>query len=319
MTAKSLWLVPLCGMLGAWIPACSSSPSGDGGTTTGTGTTSGTGGSTTGTTGATTGGTTVGLDCDPNAATDGTCVPRGLQCDGVNLPDGGQAGTCQLPGDQASCTTSVGCRTGYSCVAGVFGSGTTCVQQCTHTSDCSSPFKSCAAGLISSTQAGCYFNACGPGSNSDGGVANGSDFYASCDAQASADGTCVPYTVSGTSAAGFCVQAGNVLANQPCGNTRDGTDAGLCGIGEICVALNINENGVFKDATACLPLCTVNPPESADGGPVCASNALCEAIYSGEPFGACFQTCLIASPTCPPPLGCLSINGDPTNGVCGPV
>jgi hypothetical protein len=172
-------------------------------------------------------------------------------------------------------------------------------------------------GLISSSQAGCFFNPCGPGSLADGGVANGSDFYAACNAQASSDGNCLPFTVAQNTVAGFCEQAGGVVQNSPCGTTR-GDAGGLCQNGAICVVLNIDANGTFMEGSACLPVCAVGAPMTPDGGPGCATGSSCIPIFNGQVFGACFQTCVIATPNCPSPLVCLSI-GDPTNGVCGPM
>jgi hypothetical protein len=293
-------LASLCGALCA--AGCTTSGQDGGGTTSG----------------GTDGGAMIGTSCDPTAMPDPVCVPSGLACQSMDLPDGGLGGTCVIPGDERPCIASVGCAQGFSCVARVFDTGTTCVQQCTQSSDCQSPFKVCQPQLISATQAGCYFDVCGPGSMPDGGMTNGSDFYALCNAQGTADGTCIPFVVS-QGPPGSCLQGGSIAQNQPCGTRRGDGGPGLCQVGQVCVVLNINFGGSYVDASACLPVCTVASPSSADGGPGCASGTSCINIFANnsEPFGACFQPCAIANPNCPTPLVCLNV-GDPTNGLCGP-
>jgi hypothetical protein len=301
MRSRLPWLATLCGALLA--AGCSSSGGhDDGGTTTG---------------GLPDGGALVGTPCDPTASPDPVCVPSGLACQSMDLSDGGLGGICVIPGDESPCIPSVGCAAGFSCVARVFADGTTCVQRCSQSSDCQSPFKVCQPQLISPTQPGCYFDACGPGSSPDGGMTNGRDFYALCDAEGTADGTCIPFNVS-QGAPGSCQQGGSVAQNEPCGARRGDGGLGLCETGQVCVVLNINVNGTFTDASACLPVCSVGSPSSADGGPGCASGTSCINLFTAEPFGACLQPCAIANPDCPPPLVCLNV-GDPTNGLCGPM
>jgi hypothetical protein len=352
MKSKLFWLgSALCGAL--LINGCSSGGTGDGGTTTtgggttaavtsgttghvttsgstsgstsaGTtgastsGTTSGTtsagttGSSTTGTT--STGGTTgavdagVGTSCDATATPDATCAPFGLACKGVNVSDGGIVGTCILPVDQNTCLASVGCAPGFFCVAGVFATGTTCVQSCQQSSECGNPIEACVSGVIATNDAGCVLNACGPGSS----PANGSGYYSPpCNAQATGDGTCLPFT----STQAFCEQDGTVALNQPCGLQRNGA-VGLCQSGSTCVTLNVSNGGVFALKSACLAPCAFAAPAWSDGGPVCDATSICENVF-GFPFGACFETCVLANPTCPSPLVCLNV-GTPPNGICGP-
>jgi hypothetical protein len=250
------------------------------------------------------GGATIGTPCDPTAFTDTVCVPSGLVCLGAILPDGGVTGSCVLPGDQSACLASVGCASGFSCVAGVFDTGTTCVQQCAHTSDCQSAIKICVPQLISASQAGCGFAGCG------------TDYYAICDAAGTADGTCIPFIFGETTVLGLCVQGGSVAENQSCATQR-GSAPGLCQPGTVCVQLTVSNGGAPVTASACRPACTVALPAAADGGPGCDSQSSCGNVFEGQTYGACFANCVLATPSCPTPLVCLSL-GDPTNGICGP-
>jgi hypothetical protein len=336
MKSKLFWLgSALCGAL--VINGCSSGGTGDGGTTTTGGTTTAavtsgttgnaTSGSTSGTTSAgttgtsttgttTTGGTTgavdagVGTSCDATATTDATCAPFGLFCKGVSASDGGFPGSCVLPADQNTCLASVGCAPGFFCVAGVFAAGTTCVQSCQLSSDCGNPIEACAAGVIATNDAGCVLNPCGPGST----PANGTGYYSPpCNAQAASDGTCLPFS----STQAFCEQGGTIALDQPCVGQRIDGGVDLCQPGTTCVTLNVSKAGVFGLYSACLAPCPVAAPTWSDGGPVCDSTSICETVFPGLPFGACFEKCVLASPACPTPLKCLNI-GDPTNGICGP-
>jgi hypothetical protein len=250
------------------------------------------------------GGSVVGTVCDPNASPDTVCEPFGLFCDGAILPDGGVTGSCVLPGDQSPCLESVGCTAGFSCVANVFAAGTTCVQQCTHSSDCQSVLKICVPQLISASQAGCGFAGCG------------SNYYATCDAQGMADGTCIPFIFNGTTVQGICVQGGSLGLNAPCAAQR-GTAPGLCSPGNVCVQLYVSSGGPPMAVSACRPVCTVTGPPAPDGGPGCDSQSACTNIFQDQTYGACFETCSIADPSCPSPLVCFSL-GDPNNGICGP-
>jgi len=246
----------------------------------------------------------VGTPCDPTAFTDAICAPSGLYCLGGTLADGGVAGSCVLPGDQSPCIASVGCAPGFSCVAGVFDTGTTCVQQCSHSSDCQSVLKICVPQLISASQAGCGFAGCG------------GSYYTLCDAQGMGDGTCIPFIFAQTTVLGLCVQGGSLALNQPCAAER-GSAPGLCQPGTVCVQFSVSTGGSPTMASACRPVCTVAYPPAADGGPGCDSQSSCANIFNGQTYGACFANCVLASPSCPTPLVCLSL-GDPTNGVCGP-
>jgi hypothetical protein len=257
----------------------------------------------------------VGTTCDPLATTDTTCAPVGLFCQGVNISDGGVIGSCVLPGDAMTCQTTVGCAPGMFCKSGVFGTGNACVQGCTQTSDCQDIRKNCVPALISTTQAGCFYNACGPGSNSDGGSINGTDLYSPCNAQDAGDGTCVPFA-AGASAVGLCEQSGSTALNQPCALQRNDAGVGLCGVGAACIELNVSNSGNFMLFTGCLPLCTTAAPAAPDGGPGCDSTATCFAVFNMEPFGACFESCDLANPMCPSPLVCL--NTGAATGICGP-
>ena len=118
---------------------------------------------------------------------------------------------------QDPCLATVGCTAGFSCVANVFAAGTTCVQQCTQSTDCQSTLKICVPQLISPSQAGCGFAGCGM------------DYYDTCDAQGTADGTCIPFIFGATTALGICVQGGTLGENQPCASQRGSEETSQTG------------------------------------------------------------------------------------------
>jgi hypothetical protein len=250
------------------------------------------------------GGTMPGTTCDPTALAETVCEPSGYVCIGVALADGGVTGSCALPGDQNPCLAGVGCAAGFSCVAGVFGTGTNCVQQCHQSSDCTSAVKICVPQLISPSQAGCGFTGCGM------------DYYSVCDAQGTADGTCIPFIFGESTVLGLCVQGGSLTENQSCASQR-GTAPGLCAPGTVCVQFTVSSGGAPLMVSACRPFCSVSGPAAADGGPGCDSQSSCANIFQDVTYGACFQNCVIAENNCPAPLVCLSF-GDPNNGGCGP-
>jgi hypothetical protein len=253
-------------------------------------------------------GSVVGTPCDPASTTDTdtTCVPYGLVCQPVVISDGGIIASCVLPGDQDACLPDAGCISGFSCVPGVFAMGPTCVQQCTHSTDCQSVIKICVPQLISSSQAGCGFTGCG----------SGVDYYATCSATGSADGTCIPFMLTATDFTGLCVQGGSLGENQPCASQR-GTAPGLCQPGLVCVQLTVSNGGAPTTASACRPVCNASYPPAPDGGPGCDSQSVCAGLFQDESYGACMQTCVIANPSCPPPFVCLGF-GDQNTGICGP-
>jgi hypothetical protein len=340
MESKLFWLGSALG--GAlFVMGCSNGGGSDGGTTTGatgsstaavTGTGSSTGGVGTSTggvsstggvgtsTGAgttTTGGSTgsvdagVGTPCDATV-TDTTCAPFGLFCQGTLISDGGFPATCVLPIDQVPCLPEVGCAPSFFCVAGVFSNTHNCVQGCQSSTDCGNLIENCVPTVIAPDDAGCVLNACGPGSNPP----NGTGFYSPCsvDQGGASDSTCLPFSTSQA----FCSAGGIVPLNQPCIESRVDGGGDVCVQGTTCVALNVsNHQGVFYTASACLAPCPAAAPFWSDGGPGCAGNSTCEAVFNGLSFGACFQNCVLANPNCPSPLVCLNI-GNPTNGICGP-
>jgi hypothetical protein len=302
-TTASAW----GGSTGATVTTTSSS---GGGGTTGQGTSTGgtTGGTGTSTGGSTGGGVAVGTPCVPTASPDTVCAPVGLFCQAHLLLDGGTVGLCALPIDQSACLPSVGCATGFFCVPGVFGHVHGCVQACQQSSDCTALAESCVSGAIAPNDAGCLLNFCGPGSN----PANGNAYYTSCNAQGVGEGTCYPLPPYG----GVCVQGGSIALNQPCDQNRGGL-LGMCRIGDICTVLDVTISGETLPYSACLPACSVRPPTAPDGGPGCDAGSVCKPFGPGLAFGICWQTCKLANPVCPYPLGCINM-GDPINGVCGP-
>jgi hypothetical protein len=213
------------------------------GGSTGGGTTGG--GSSGGSSGGSTGSApiTIGSACTIGIGGGGetdTCTPVGLVCQITGIST---SGTCQLPGTGAACNTTFGCVSGDNCVAGAKGS--TCVQSCTTTSDCSVLTDTCDA-----TGGTCTTNLCGPG------TPNGTAYYAPCDATGTDDGVCLPVTTGGANGTthGVCLASGSAAPYATCSATRSGTGTStLCSAGNYCVALPAAAGG----ASACFPLCSL--------------------------------------------------------------
>ncbi|MHB1843400.1 MAG: hypothetical protein ACYCWW_01020 [Deltaproteobacteria bacterium] len=278
-----------------------------GGTSSGTngGATSGTNGGSTGGTTSSTGGTGVGTACNPNATTD-SCAAAGYQC----TPNAsGSGGSCQVPGNTAPCTTAVGCQQPFTCTSIPFQSGPQflCVQPCTGSSaSCLSPLMNCQA--ISQTSKICFFDICGPGSN----PANGTAFYASCNAQGTGDGVCLPFLQQGGAAIGVCQQTGTAAAGASCGFARDAGTAALCGAADDCVPSLSN---AAATTGSCLPLCDAT---GQDAGPACSgSTQTCAAWQGGVNWGDCFTTCAApgTASTCTSGTQCVAAGSD--GGICG--
>jgi hypothetical protein len=214
----------------------------------------------------------------------GPCIPIGLFCDPQTM-------TCQVPVTGEPCLPTVGCQgSNVSCVETTSGSTYLCAVSCTSSAQCSPLQESCqpsqSTGLKDST---CQVDLCG-------------DFFESCNASGSNDGTCLLppnatqlVSCPEPSGCGSCMQGGAVPDGQSCDQTR-GTN--FCQTGSICMSAPSGDGN-----TMCSPMC------SPFNGPT-----LCPYGYGCYwPIGSNVGTCLLLCPIdflCP-----FNIGGD-TPGGC---
>ncbi len=276
-----------------------------GGTTFGGGSTSSggftSGGSTSG--GSTGGGMTAGSACTaPAAGQTDPCATAGLAC---MYTGGGTSGyQCELPTEFYPCLPAVGCAQGSppltcSAITLPTGSENLCVVDCAASTGCPTPSTTCQS---VSGQSVCWYDLCGPGSSPDGGTANGTVYYAPCNAQGSGDGVCLPVT-SGSGTVGICQQGGPLAAGATgCSPIRPagGALATLCDGTSYCLTS-------FSGGTTslCYPICGAQAPMAADGGPGCGTGTGCVGI--GGDFGVCLESCTAGTTTCPSPTSCQNV------------
>lgn len=242
----------------------SSSSSGGSGSATGSSSGGSSSGSVTSGTSSSSGGSgssalTVGSPCTESFGSGGItdpCTAVGLVCQITGVST---SGTCQLPGTGQACNSTTGCVAGDNCVAGARGS--TCVQTCTTTADCSSLTQSC-----DTTTGECGTNECGP----DAGTA----YYSACDSSGTDDGVCLPVSSGGRNptTTGVCLETGDAGAYATCSTSRGADD--ICGAGTYCVAIG--------GSSACLPLCTVTAGGGGFGGGGTTTDAGTSALDAGS-------------------------------------
>ncbi len=220
---------------------------------------------------------------------DNPCVALGYEC---IVPIGPNSTFCELPGQEAPCSTSVGCAPPFSCVNGepLFGTpGYQCLQICTTSAGCMNPFDVCEES--STGVAYCIYNFCGPGLPSTV-TSSGPSYYAPCDSQGSDDGTCVPWQDDSITI-GFCEQAGTAPTSGPCDPSRDGGLTSQCPLYTLCVQ---GTDGLGFCAPMCAPVGSVGAPTpSRDGGFTgrCDGGLICIGTddYEGSVIGACLAAC----------------------------
>jgi hypothetical protein len=207
------------------------------------------------------------------------CLASGTVC----APPSGAIsldGTCALPNELDPCLASVGCSdSSLVCLATTDGG--LCLQTCTTSRDCADPTTAC---LTERGQQACWPNACGPG------TANGSTYYAACNASDAGDGTCLP-----SGASGLCLAIGPVDAGQECQYTRVNGGSHLCTAGDICV-----DSAEGRSLSLCEPLC-----DADGGGPTCGSGETCAPVWGN--VGACTPLCTGAGPACPANTTCTLV------------
>jgi hypothetical protein len=285
------------------------------GTTT-TGTTSTSGGTSTGDTtgsatssGGSTGGSLIGMPCDPTVAPDSMCAPSYYFCQSFPLPDGGVAGSCQLPGEMIECSTSVGCAANdggqeLDCTPGFTEGNTTvnlCVYSCSITADCPSLWTSCVP--FSSSKSVCFSNNC---------AGTAGPFFVACNSGGSNDGQCLPSVAypnpPSSDPYGICVGGGTALLDGPCSPVR--TDAGLseiCPIGGLCQVGADGGSACFQISDAyCGPTNTAVFPSSPP-----------PPIFSGPPsWFLCLHDCDGGGSICPTGQACMPVDAGANSFVC---
>ena len=278
---------------------------GSSGTTGGhgsSGTTGTSGGFTGWTTGGTTGGTTgptIGQSCTP--AQPDPCATSGLACD---PQPGGTTYACELPTEFQGCESSVGCASSaLNCLDLPIGQGGAslflCVNPCSVTTDCPDLGTSCS---VSGGHSVCLTDLCGPGSSPDGGSANGTTYYATCNNAGTGDGSCLPFSIS-TGYEGVCAAGGFVAAGAGgCAVQRGQGGGGLCAPGAACI-----QNIQGGAATLCVDVCAASAPTEADGGPGCPTGQSC--LNVGALYGFCLEACTAGTTTCPSPTTCQTLGG----------
>ncbi len=223
----------------------------------------------------------LGSPCDPDHRPD-NCGAAGLACD-PNLD------VCTRPYSNDACIQG-----GPPCVGNSYFLDSladmacvvvpqayakpVCVQSCQSTNDCVDPSTYCCTT--------CYPPACIPSYLS----MEPCQFFQPCDTQESNDGLCAPYTASGASTVGWCLQA-----------THDGG-----GPGSSCDTYATRENPAFCDtadwciAGLCMPICNAGVNgggASSPPGPFCSNADTQECVSAfgqiadDSDLGFCLTTC----------------------------
>ncbi len=312
----------------AALAACSSSP--PAGITTGTAGTTGasTGGSSSGQTGrtsstagasgstsSTSGSTTgaiagLGTPCSPTNQPDTCQQTYGLAClESPNyfgdIEDGGEGGTCALPGELQGCLTSVGCADpSLSCTVITGTAESACVRGCATSAGCPVPYTTCQ-GLGGPQGAPiCFYNFC----VAPAPLAQPGSYYGPCNASQAGQGTCVPIENLQLGVVGLCLEAGAGQDGGACGTFRD---AGTCGVGLACDQLLFGPGGGI-----CREICAF----TGDAGPTCpgtqaCSNASSLGVPSAIDWGVCMNPCGLGH-ACPQGEQCYAPGG--AAGLCFP-
>jgi hypothetical protein len=213
------------------------------------------------------------------------CAPAGFVCDPFLevCRQPGEFEMC-LPGGPACMGISDSAVGGLQCIEFSQAGYALCVQPCQETSDCIDPAQNCQT-VPDGQGAGCFGNF---------GCTN---FFGSCTADATGDGTCVPAETS-SGIQGLCYQSAADVGVS-CDDEGNRQNGGLCAVGASCVA------------GLCTDLCNAGISGS---GPACVSGACVGGSAQGDPvdYGICEQNCSFTEPD---GGGCPSSPGVPEKCV----